>query len=114
MRYLCHINGCDLVFCSVKEKVPTQLFKAMLTRHVFDVSLNIKIERDHNQALNVYAGSDNLLHIGEPEGAGMRGRVSFEQIWSENLGQVFKKTVEEEKNKYFFGDASKYAEERID
>ena len=23
MRYICHSNGCDLVFSSVKEKIPT-------------------------------------------------------------------------------------------
>ena len=67
MRYICHSNGCDLIFASVKEKLPTQLFKAMITRYVFDSELQTKIERDHNQALNIYAGSDNFLQIGEPE-----------------------------------------------
>ena len=36
MRYICHSNGCDLVFASVKEKLPTLLFKAMLSRYLFD------------------------------------------------------------------------------
>lgn len=67
LRYLCHQNGCDLVFGSVKEKLPSQLYKAMITRHVFDNSLQAKVEKDHNQALNIYAGSDNFLQIGEPE-----------------------------------------------
>ena len=67
MRYICHANGCDLVFGSVKEKLPSQLFKAMITRQVFDVTLQAKLEKDPNQALNVYAGSDNYLQIGEPE-----------------------------------------------
>jgi hypothetical protein len=39
----------------------------MVSRHVFDASLKAKVERDHNQPLNVYAGSDGYLHIGEPE-----------------------------------------------
>ena len=39
----------------------------MLTRHVFDQSVQAKVERDPNQPLNIYAGSDNYLHIGEPE-----------------------------------------------
>lgn len=30
LRYICHVNGCDLVFGSTKEKLPAQLFKAML------------------------------------------------------------------------------------
>ncbi len=67
LRYICHQYGCDLVFASVKEKLPSQLFKAMLTRHVFDSTLQAKVEFDHNQALNIYAGSDNFLKIGEPE-----------------------------------------------
>lgn len=61
LRYLCHMNGCDLVFGSVKEKLPSQLYKAMITRHLFDSSLQAKVEKDHNQALNIYAGSDNFL-----------------------------------------------------
>ena len=67
MRYICHTNGCDLVFASVKEKLPSQLFKAMITRHVFDSTLQAKVERDPNQPINIYAGSDNFLQIGEPE-----------------------------------------------
>jgi dynein light intermediate chain 2 len=67
LRYLCHDNGCDLVFASTKEKIPGQLFKAMISRQVFEQSLQVKLERDANQALNVYAASDSFLHIGEPE-----------------------------------------------
>ena len=48
LRYICHQNGCDLVFASVKEKLPSQLFKAMITRHVFDSNLQAKVEKDHN------------------------------------------------------------------
>ena len=36
MRYISHSNGCDLVFASVKEKLPTLLFKGMLSRYLFD------------------------------------------------------------------------------
>jgi hypothetical protein len=39
----------------------------MVSRYVFDSSLQTKVERDPNQALNVYAGTDNFLQIGEPE-----------------------------------------------
>jgi len=48
LRYICHQNGCDLVYASVKEKLPTQLFKAMITRHVFDNNVQTKVEKDHN------------------------------------------------------------------
>lgn len=83
LRYIAHSNGCDLVFSSVKEKVPFQLFKAILNKHIFDPNIVIKIERDPNQALNMYAGQDSFLHIGEPEGSSMRGKVSFEKLWQE-------------------------------
>lgn len=71
LRYICHQYGCDLVFGSVKEKLPAQLFKAMITRHVFDSSLQAKVDFDHNSSLNIYAGSDNFLKIGEPEVSSM-------------------------------------------
>lgn len=48
MRYISHSNGCDLVFASVKEKIPSQLFKAMVSRHIFDSSIAAKVEKDHN------------------------------------------------------------------
>ena len=49
LRYICHSNGCDLVFTSVREKVPGQLFKIMLTRHVFsDPTLMVKVDKDPN------------------------------------------------------------------
>lgn len=67
MRYIAHSNGCDLVFASVKEKLPTQLFKAMVGRQLFDSSIQARVDKDHNSALNIYAGSDDFLKIGEPE-----------------------------------------------
>jgi hypothetical protein len=70
------------VFASVKEKLPTQLFKTMLSRYMQEQQL-LKVERDPNQALNVYAGSDTFTAIGEPEGAGMRRNVPFEKLWQE-------------------------------
>lgn len=39
----------------------------MVTRHVFDSNLQAKVDKDHNQPLNIYTGSDNFLQIGEPE-----------------------------------------------
>ena len=86
MRYICHANGCDLVFGSVKEKLPAQLFKSMLNLRsspASDSHAPTKVERDHNQPLNVYAGSDTFAQIGEPEGAGMRRNVAFEKLWQE-------------------------------
>jgi hypothetical protein len=51
LRYICHANGCDLVFGSVKEKLPAQLFKSMLTLRsspASDSQAPAKVERDHN------------------------------------------------------------------
>jgi len=53
----------------------------MLTKYVFDTDALVKVERDHNQPLNVYAGADSFLHIGEPDGSSKRGKVSFEQLF---------------------------------
>lgn len=39
----------------------------MISRHVFDSNLQTKVEKDHNQALNIYAATDNFIQIGEPE-----------------------------------------------
>ena len=35
LRYICHTNGCDLVFTSIKEQQPLKLFKTMLGWHSF-------------------------------------------------------------------------------
>jgi len=39
----------------------------MISRHVFDQSIQAKVDKDPNSTLNIYAGSDNFLQIGEPE-----------------------------------------------
>jgi len=61
----------------------------MINRHAFDLSERVKIEKDPNNAINMYAGADNFLNIGEPEGAGARGRVSVEQLWTEQVALHF-------------------------
>jgi len=35
LRYICHKNGCDLVFSSVKEQTPLKQFKNMMGWHSF-------------------------------------------------------------------------------
>ena len=67
LRYLCHKNGADLCFASVKERLPLNIFKAMLYKHTFELTERVKTEKDPNQCLNVYGGSDSFLNIGEPE-----------------------------------------------
>jgi len=70
LRYYAHLYGCDLVFASVKERLPFNLFKSMVNRHAFDLSEKVKIEKDPNNAINMYAASDSFLNIGEPDGSG--------------------------------------------
>ena len=36
LRYIAHANGCDLVFSSVKEKLPGVMYKSMLGRYLGD------------------------------------------------------------------------------
>ena len=69
LRYLAHFNGADLVFASVREKVPAQLYRALLMSHVFEGYQIGKVEKNQNQPLNVPSASDSFSTIGEPEGA---------------------------------------------
>lgn len=116
LRYIAHANGCDLVFASVKEKLPTALFKAMLGRYLGEVSAPPKVERDHNQPLNVYAGADTFAQIGEPEGAGNRRNVAFEKLWQEVVeAQIPKMAVQGAKDPaQVLGDMRRYAEDKVD
>ena len=35
LRYMCHLNGCDLVFTSVNDQTSAKYFKNTLARHTF-------------------------------------------------------------------------------
>ena len=78
LRYIAHMNGADLVFSSVREKAPSQLYRALLSHHVFEGGPLGKVEKNQNAAVHVPAGQDSFGSIGEPEGANKRSRVSFE------------------------------------
>ena len=117
LRYIAHANGCDLVFASVKEKLPGALFKAMLGRYLGDTPAGSNTQRDHNMALNIYAGSDTFGQIGEPEGAGVRRNVAFERLWQEIVeGQIPKVAPvggAKDPNQ-ILGDMRRYAEDKVD
>lgn len=118
LRYICHQSGCDLVFSSVKEKLPTLLVKSMLSRYLFDAvpQQPAKVDRDHNSPLNIYAGTDSFSTIGEPEGAGNRRNVPFERLWQElveaavprNAAVAFKDPAA------VLGDMRRYADDKVD
>ena len=90
LRYIAHANGCDLVFGSVKEKVPSQLYRALLMSHIFDASVSSHMDVNHNNALNVRASKDSLGKIEEPEGS-MQRRGSVESLWQEQIERVFQR-----------------------
>jgi len=48
LRYIAHMNGADLVFSSVREKVPSQLYRALLSYQVFEGGPLGKIEKNPN------------------------------------------------------------------
>jgi hypothetical protein len=79
LRYMAHINTCDLVFGSVKEKLPSQLYRAVLNSHVFEHDVG-HIDTNHMNPINCPAGKDQLSKIDEPEGAGSR-KASLESLW---------------------------------
>lgn len=69
LRYIAHQYGASLVFASVREKVPSQLYKALLMANVIEGSPVGKMEVNSSQPINVPAGQDQFSKIGEPEGA---------------------------------------------
>lgn len=91
MRFLAHSNGCDLVFASVKEKVPSQLYRSLLMAHLFDLPSKGQIDVNPANALNVRAGQDSLSRIDEPEGAGQR-QASMDRLWQEVIERLFPRT----------------------
>lgn len=39
LRYICHANGADLVFGSIKEAQPMKLFKNIMNYHSFKIMM---------------------------------------------------------------------------
>jgi len=76
LRYIAHSNGTDLVFGSVKEKIPSQLYRSFLMSHLFETPPSGNIEINPVNALNVRSGADQLSRIDEPEGAMQRRGTS--------------------------------------
>lgn len=69
MRHIAHQYGCDLVFASVKEKLPGQLYRALVSHFVFEGGPLGKVEKSHLQPVHVPAACDSFSSIGEPDGA---------------------------------------------
>ena len=56
LRYIAASNGCDLVFGSVKEKLPSQYYRHLLMSHLFESSTPGTMELNPANALNIRAG----------------------------------------------------------
>lgn len=115
LRYIAHSNGCDLVFGSVKEKLPSQLYRSLLMSHIFDAPSQGNMDINHNNALNVRAGMDHLGKIEDPEGA-MQRRGSVESIWQEQIERVFQRQPEQsaQQAQKVLAGLSKFTEEKVD
>lgn len=141
LRYICHRNGCDLVFTSIQEERPMRNFRNMMQHHMFkdfskfkqdqdsvnqeegiaaaaseapEFQMYPNPEKDSVKAMAIYAGTDSERSIGEPPGASMRHNVGIEQLWQEVLDQHFQKTASEEKTAQGLTNMKKYVEEKVD
>ena len=81
LRYVAHRNGADLVFASVREKLPISLFRNMLLGQLFDGSGASAMDINPVNPVSVRAGQDTIGKIDEPEGAGQRQSLSMESLW---------------------------------
>lgn len=46
LRYIAHSNSADLVFGSIKEKLPSQLYRALLSHYMFEGGPIGKVEKN--------------------------------------------------------------------
>lgn len=82
LRYFAHFYGCDLVFTAM-TKAGTGNFKkyvkSALNAHTFGVPTNtINKVISTNDPVLIPAGTDRLLDIGEPDGAGNRSNANMD------------------------------------
>ena len=115
LRYICHKNGCNLVFASMssKDQHSLKLFRTLMHWHAFrllklqsvagteaaegqddqgddkeDKTNYLAIPQpltDAATAIMVFAGTDSYRRIGEPQGAASRQNVDVEQLWVEEI-----------------------------
>ena len=113
MRYIAHSNTCDLVFGSVKEKLPSQLYRAVLNSHAFETEVG-HFDVNRNNPINCPSGSDHLSKIDEPTGA-QSSKAGLDSIWQDVIERNFEKVAEQsaQANKLLAAMA-KYPEEKVD
>lgn len=70
--------------------------------------------KDPDHALQIYAGTDNTLKIGEPNNAGMRQNLTIEQLWQESCELIFKKDEEDHTGGDVILTLAKWPDEKVD
>ena len=69
--------------------------------------------KDPDHALQIYAGTDNFLKIGEPQNANMSKNSTIEELWQKQCEQTFKK-IDEDHSGGGLQMMAKYADEKVD
>jgi dynein light intermediate chain 2, cytosolic len=112
LRYFAHSNGCDLTFCSYREKDFSQI-KQIINWYMYGSQKEPKLQIDHTKILSVLEGQDKLTSIGDPP---IPGEMSLDQAWSMSMESYFplKNLIAEDNDDQELGDISKFSEPKID
>jgi dynein light intermediate chain 2 len=112
LRYFAHTNGCDLTFCSYREK-DFSAVKQIINYQMYSSPKEPKIQADHSKILSIVERQDKLTAIGDPA---IPGEMSLEQAWTMSVEQFFplKNSITEENNDKELDEISKYPESKID
>lgn len=88
LRYIAHVNGCDLVFSSVREQQPMKVFNNHLLNVIFEVNAQGNMDINSNNPITVPSGSDRLSKINEPDGSG-RSKASLQELYQQSIENTF-------------------------
>ncbi|CAM9966207.1 unnamed protein product [Scytosiphon promiscuus] len=96
LRFVAHINGASLLFCSSKEKRLKEVFRQTLNSHLFRSNSRKSTETNPERPLAVTAGSDSLDAILKATPAGTRREdfVSGNAVTDGAMG-AWKRAVED-------------------
>ncbi|CAM9568448.1 unnamed protein product, partial [Choristocarpus tenellus] len=88
LRFIAHVNGASLLFCSSKEKHLRDIFRLTLNKHLFQVSGRRVCETNPERALVVPAGSDSFDAIMKttPEGFRLADYISGNSVSEGAMG----------------------------
>lgn len=112
LRFFAHSSGCDLTFCSYREKDFDQI-KQIINARVYNSPKEPKPQTDHTKMICVLEAQDKLTAIGDPP---IPGEMSLEQAWTMSVENYFplKNSLAEENEDRELGDISKFAEPKVD